>query len=430
MGKSIEELSYHIEWLSPGELKPHRTNAKLHDEKNVANIANSIARYGWQQNVTITKDKEIIIGHGRTLAAERLGVLVPCKVIEDDLTDDDIRELRIADNLTHDGQYDWGVMNAEIEEFGLAFDGFDFDFGGEMPEEQGEEAGESVEDDFEEEPPAEPVVMPGDLFIVGRHRLLCGDATSLGDVERLMDGVQADVLLTDPPYNVNYDNHEKQVMRSRSNKRQESGRNVKISNDKMDEETFIQFLTDAFTNADMCMKPGAVFYIWYSDLRAFSFISALRNTAWKVHENLIWNKNRLTIGRYDYQWKHESCWYGWKQGAEHLWASDRKQTSVIDFGSSLRNTLHPTMKPIGLFDYCIKNNTKGGDIVLDLFAGSGTTMMACEQNGRVAYSMEISPAYVELIIKRYIQFTGKGDEVYLLRDGQKVPCADMFVDEQ
>ena len=707
MGNTIEQLTYHIEWLPPEELIPYAGNAKLHDEKNVANIANSIARYGWQQNVTITKDREIIIGHGRKLAAERLGVLVPCKVIEDDLTEDDIRELRIADNLTHDGQYDWDAMNAEIEQFGLEFAGFDFDFAEQLDGEGDEEpAGEVEEDDFDEEPPEEPMVKLGDVFMVGRHRLMCGDATSIGDVEKLMEGARADVLLTDPPYNVNYDNHEKQVMKHRSNKRQESGRNVKISNDKMDEDVFIQFLTDAFTNADMAMKPGAVFYVWYSDLRVYSFVSALRNTAWKVHENLIWNKNRLTIGRYDYQWKHESCqpagtmvltpngevpieqlkdgdrvvgyfsmqneargfrngievktakrnyngvlygvcvdgretwvtnnhrftikfnpnpkrpycnylmrrgnwwrvgvtrtydargfcvkhrfdqehadeawiidtyetlvdaqigeqmlavkygipyshwevsrynrtlqrtekqiqWlydqldldvldtnakkmlsdygrdikyplitkdnkrnaysrrvtarinacnlipdlmlvpvllkddsvefkpideikykphndlvyslevktyghyiadgiithnclYGWKQGAEHLWASDRKQTSVIDFGSSLRNTLHPTMKPIGLFDYCIKNNTKGGDVVLDLFAGSGTTLMACEQNGRTAYCMEISPAYVELIVKRYMQFTGKGDEVFLLRDGERIPCGDMFREE-
>lgn len=426
MGKSIDELNYHIEWLEPEELTPYERNAKLHGEKNVENIANSIKRYGWQQNLTITKDHVIIIGHGRQLAALKLGVKVPCKVIEDDLTDDDIRELRIADNLTHDGEYDWEQMSDEINEFGLTFEGFDFDFGEAEEALEEPEPGEVVEDEYDAEPPEEPLVKPGDVFLCGAHRVMCGDSTVLDDVERLLDGVKADMLLTDPPYNVDYNNHEKQIMKHRVNKRMSSGQNTAIANDKMDEEQFIQFLIDAYTNADMVMKPGAVFYIWYSDLRAYSFLSALRGTAWKLHENLVWRKNRLTLGRYDYQWQHESAQYGWKDGAEHLWASDRKQTTVIDVGSSLRNTLHPTMKPIALFDYCIRNNTKGGDVVLDIFAGSGTTLMACEQNGRVAYCMELEPKYVQTIVDRFVQFTGKGDEVFLLRDGQKIPYAEVF----
>lgn len=431
MGKTMSELNYHIEWLDPAELIPYVQNAKLHDEKNVANIANSIKRYGWQQNLTITKDRVIIIGHGRQLAALQLGVKCPCKVIEDDLTSDDIRELRIADNLTHDGKYDFDLMGAEIDEFGLRFEGFDFDFGEieEALEEEEEPAGAVVEDDYDEEPPEEPKAKYGDVFMVGRHRLACIDSTNIDDVERLMDGAKADMLLTDPPYNVDYENHESQMMKYRVNKRVTKKTGDGIRNDKMDEEQFIQFLIDALTNADIVMKPGAVFYIWYSDLRAYSFYAALRGTEWKLHENLVWKKNRMTLGRYDYHWQHESALYGWKQGAEHLWASDRKQTSVIECGSSLRNTLHPTMKPIALFDYCIRNNTKGGDIVLDLFTGSGTTLMACEQNGRTAYCAELSPKYIDTIINRYVQFTGKADEVFLLRDGAKIPYSELYADE-
>lgn len=431
MGKTIDQLAYHIEWLEPGELKPYSANSKLHSEKNVANIANSIARYGWQQNVTITKDKEIIIGHGRQLAALRLGVKVPCKVIEDDLTEDDIRELRIADNLTHDGEYDWEAMNAEIEQFGLEFEGFDFDFGDGIEEEQVEEPepGEVEEDDFEEELPEEPKVKLGDLYLVGRHRILCGDSTMLGDVERLMDGAKADMLLTDPPYNVDYNAKEARLMKYRVNERFSDGKQVNIKNDAMDDDSFRQFLADAFSNADMVMKPGAAFYIWNPVMQTYNFLGALRDMGWHMKQILVWVKNNFTIGKADYQWKHENCIYGWKLGAEHLWASDRKQTSVINWNKPLKNDIHPTMKPIGLFDYCIRNNTKGGDIVLDLFGGSCTTIMACEQDGRIGYCVELEPKYVQAAIQRFIKFTGKGNEVFLIRDGKKIPCADMFGDE-
>ena len=415
MGKKIDELNYHIEWLEPSELIAYANNAKLHDEKNIANIANSIKRYGWQQNLTITKDKVIIIGHGRQLAAMRLGIKVPCKVIEDDLSEDDIRELRIADNLTHDGQYDWEQMNEEINQFGLEFEGFDFNFDEQMQALAEEEAGEAIEDDYDEELPEEPRVKPGDVWLVGRHRLCVGDSTSIDDVEKLMDGAKADMLLTDPPYNVAYEGKTKDAL--------------KIENDKMADAQFRQFLVDAYTNADLVMKPGAVFYIWYANLQAYNFIGAMQDMGWKMRQNLIWNKNVFAMGRADYQWKHEPCIYGWKEGANHLWASDRKQTTVINWDKPVRNDIHPTMKPIGLFDYCIKNNTKGGDIVLDLFSGSGTTIMACEQNGRTGYAMEFDPKYAEASLKRYVQFTGKADEVFLLRDGEKIPYSEMFVEE-
>ena len=425
MGKRIDELNYHVEWLEPGELIPYEDNAKTHDEKNISNIANSIQRYGWQQNLTITKDKVIIIGHGRQLAAMRLGVKVPCKVIEDDLTDDDIRELRIADNLTHDGQYDWEKMQAEIDRFGLEFEGFDFDFGEQMQEME-EEPGEVEEDDYNEEPPEEPKSKYGDVFLVGRHRLVCGDSTNIDDLEKLMNGAKADMLLTDPPYNVDYDAKEKSLMNFRVNARITGGGNTGIENDKRDNEQFRQFLADAFSNADMVMKPGAVFYIWYAIMQGYQFLGALQDMGWEMRQQLIWNKNRMTLGRKDYHWKHENAIYGWKSGAEHLWASDRKQTTVIDCEVNIHNDIHPTMKPVKLFDYCIKNNTKGGDIVLDMFTGSGTTLLACEQNGRIAYCMELDPKYVDAIIDRFVKFTGKADEVFLLRDGQKIPFDEVF----
>lgn len=264
------------------------------------------------------------------------------------------------------------------------------------------------------------IALPGDVFHLGRHRLLCGDATQAGDVSRLMDGVCVDLLMIDPPYNVDYQNHERQMLKYRVNERF-SGERARIANDKMSEEEFIEFLAAALGNADTVMRPGATYYVWYSDLRAYSFHGALRTTGWKLHENLIWCKNRLTLGRYDYQWKHESCLYGWKLGGEHTWASDRKQTTLLEFGSTLRNKLHPNMKPVELFEYCIRNSTNPGDAVLDVFAGSGTTLIACERCGRKAFCMEIEPRYVETIVRRYVEQVGNVDGVYVVRDGRRLP---------
>ena len=205
------------------------------------------------------------------------------------------------------------------------------------------------------------------------------------------------MLLTDPPYNVDYTGKTEDAL--------------KIQNDKMQDDNFREFLQSAFYVADHVMKPGAVFYIWHADSEGYNFREACKETGWTVRQCLVWNKNSMVIGRQDYQWKHEPCLYGWKDGAGHLWASDRKQTTVLNFDRPTKSRLHPTMKPIALFDYQIKNNTKGGDIVLDLFAGSGTTIMACEQNGRKAYCMEYDPRYVDVIIKRWEEFTGRKAEL-------------------
>lgn len=222
---------------------------------------------------------------------------------------------------------------------------------------------------------------------------MCGDSTKIDDVKKLMGNELADMLLTDPPYNVDYEG-----------KTQDK---LKIENDKMDNDRFRQFLVDAFSNADMVMKSGAVFYIWHADSEGYNFRGACTDVNWKVRQCLIWAKNSMVLGRQDYQWKHEPCLYGWKDGAGHLWASDRKQTTVLNFDRPTKNDLHPTMKPISLFAYQIKNNTHSGDNVLDLFGGSGTTIMACEQNSRMAFSMEFDPRYAQTIIERWEAFTGE-----------------------
>ena len=250
---------------------------------------------------------------------------------------------------------------------------------------------EIIEDEVPEE--VETRCKSGDVWALGEHRLMCGDSTNYNDVAQLMDGELADLLITDPPYNVDYVGKTKDKL--------------KIENDKMSDSNFREFLYDAFVNADTVMKPGAVFYIWHADSEGYNFRGACKDAGWQVRQCLIWNKNQMVMGRQDYQWKHEPCLYGWKDGASHLWAADRKQTTVIDFNKPQRNGEHPTMKPVGLFDYQIKNNTKGADVVLDLFGGSGTTLIACEQDGRKARLMELDPHYCDVIIKRWENLTGK-----------------------
>lgn len=193
----------------------------------------------------------------------------------------------------------------------------------------------------------------------------------------------------------------------------------------MDNDSFRQFLVDAFTSANEVMRGGAVFYIWHADSEGYNFRGACNDVGWKVRECLIWNKNCMVMGRQDYQWKHEPCLYGWKDGASHVWASDRKQTTVLDFARPNRNDIHPTMKPVALFAYQIKNNTYKGDAVLDTFGGSGSTLIACEQLGRKCFMCELDEHYVDVIVKRYIDFTNNKNDVYVIRDGQKIKYSEI-----
>ena len=368
------------------DIVPYAKNAKKHENRQINNVAESIKQYGFVQPIVIDRDGVIVIGHCRALAAKKLGMEeVPC-VCVDDLTPEQVNALRLVDNKSNESDWDFDLLADEIP--GLDLSSFDFDWGlPEITEEVIEDEAPEVDED------AEPIAKLGDIWQLGRHRMMCGDSTSIEDVEKLMAGQLADMLLTDPPYNVAYEGKTKD--------------RLTIQNDSMDNDSFRQFLRDAFSSADAVMKQGAVFYIWHADSEGYNFRGACFDIGWKVRQCLIWNKNSMVMGRQDYQWKHEPCLYGWKEGASHLWASDRKQTTVIDYQRPTKAEIHPTMKPVGLFDYQIKNNTKGGDIVLDLFNGSGTTIMACEQNGRVARCMELDPRYVDACVKRWENFTGE-----------------------
>ena len=377
------------------KLIPYRNNARTHSDEQVEKIAKSMREFGFINPVLVDGKFNIIAGHGRVLGAKKLGMKeVPCLFIED-LTEEQKRAYIIADNrLAEDAGWDKEMLKIELEElqnlnFDISLTGFemdDFDFG--MDET------EVIEDEFDETVPEEPKSKKGEIYKLGKHYLMCGDSTDINDVEKLMNGAKVDLFLTDPPYNVDY----------------QGGTGLTIQNDNMDEDTFREFLKVSFFNANTVMKEGAVFYIWHADSEGYNFRGACHDIGWKVRQCLIWCKNTLVMGRQDYNWKHEPCLYGWKEGASHLWASDRRQTTVLEFDRPSVSKEHPTMKPVGLFDYLIKNNTKKDDVVLDLFAGSGTTVIACEQNGRVAYSMELDPRYVDVIIARWEKLTGEQAE--------------------
>ena len=270
-----------------------------------------------------------------------------------------------------------------------------------------------VEDDGENiELPSEPKTRLGDIWMIGRHKLMCGDATSEDVLKRLMGGGdKVDMYLTDPPYNVAYEGKTEDKLT--------------IQNDSMEDSAFYQFLVDSFVAADSVMNEGAAFYVWHADSEGYNFRGACRAVEWELRECLIWNKNTMVLGRQDYQWKHEPCLYGWKGGAAHNWYGDRKQTTVIDMNKPNRNAEHPTMKPVQLFAYLMENSSKPGDIILDSFCGSGTTLIACEQMGRVARVLELDPKYCDVIIKRYINLVGSSDGVAVERNGEMIKYADL-----
>lgn len=334
----------------------------------------------------------IIAGNQRYEAAKALGlkevptVLYHCKTEEE--------EVRRAMRDNHNnGEWDIDMIANKFSDYPLDdWLGSDWDkisSGFELDDT------EIVEDDAPEVDESEPPKSePGKVYKLGNHRLMCGDSTSVDDVQKLMDGQLADLVLTDPPYNVDY----------------QGGTGLKIQNDKQSDQQFHEFLYDAFTALDQSMKSGAAFYIWHADSEGYNFRSACKEAGWTVRECLIWNKDSLVLGRQDYQWKHEPCLYGWKDGDSHQWYNDRKQTTVIDWDRPRESKEHPTMKPVGLFGYLIQNSSKGDDIVLDSFGGSGTTIIACEQLGRKGYSMELDPKYCDVIRKRWWKLTHDGNE--------------------
>lgn len=354
-------------------------------------VAESIKQFGFKVPIVIDRDNVIVAGHTRLKAARKIGLeKVPC-IVADDLTPEQIKAYRLADNKTGElAEWDFSALEIELAEIESDFDmsafGFDIsDF---------EDIHEITEDEVPEvDEENEPICKTGDIWNLGKHRLMCGDSTNVSDVEKLMNGDKADLLLTDPPYNVAYEGGTKEKL--------------KIENDDMSDEEFQEFLISAFENSNIVMKDGASFYIWHSDSEGFNFRSACKNTGWKIRQCLIWVKNSIVLGRQDYQWKHEPCLYGWKDGAAHYFVDDRTQSTVWEFNKPLRNMEHPTMKPVDLIARAINNSSRSDNIVLDIFGGSGTTLIACEQLNRKCYMMELDPKYCDVIIKRWENLTGE-----------------------
>lgn len=386
----------HVEDVPVETLTHDPANVRKHGDENLAAIKSSLTRFGQQKPIVVDSKGVVVAGNGTLSAAKALGWKT-IKAVRTNLTGAEATAFAIADNRTAElAEWDEASLHAQLaaiaieDEELLAATGFDEK---ELAKLAAAAAPEVTEDEVPE-PPAEPITQPGDLWLLGKHRLLCGDSTKADDVERLMAKDRADLLLTDPPYNVDY----------------EGGTGLKIQNDSMPDKQFRQFLNDAFRCAFDACKPGASFYIWHADSEGYNFRGAVADCQQKVRQCLIWAKSSLVMGRQDYQWQHEPCLYGWKDGASHGWYSDRKQTTLLHFDKPLKNGEHPTMKPVALFAYLMGNSTAPQGIAYDPFLGSGTTLIAAEQLGRICYGMEISPAYCDVIVARWEALTGRKAE--------------------
>lgn len=371
------------------DLKGYDKNPRKFTKKGLKDLKESLEKCGDANIITINSDNTILGGHARFEVMKQLGYKeVDVKVPDRLLNEDEIKEIVIRLNANTAGDWD-------LDKLALNFDCdllFDWGLDVKLPK----ISNEVLEVDVPEE--VEPKCKLGQLWKLGPHFLYCGDCTKQENLQKLMQGNKADLYLTDPPYNVNYEGGTKDKL--------------KIQNDNMSEESFILFLTDSFLNAHENLKPGASFYIWHSDSQGYEFRKTVRENLGKVRQCLIWNKNSIVMGRQDYQWKHEPCLYGWTDGT-HYFTKERNLPTVIDCEKPQKNDLHPTMKPIKLMAQLIENSSRPGAIVLDTFCGSGSTLIACEQLNRNCYAMELDPKYCDVILKRWEDFTGKKAELLL-----------------
>lgn len=368
-------------------VKPYIYNPRVNDQA-VDAVARSIEEFGFRSPIVVDESKTIINGHTRLKAAKQLGLEQVPVLLADDLTEEQVRAFRLADNKTAElAEWDADMLEEELsllDDIDMSEFGF---------EEIVEELEVEEDEGFDDELPKEPRAQVGDVYKLGGSRFVCGDSLDPKTYELLCEGEEMDLYLTDPPYNIAYEGKTAEALT--------------IENDDMSDEDFRTFLFEAFTAAGDVMKPGASFYIWHAESEKYNFVGACNDVDWTIRQTLIWNKNQFTLGRQDYQWKHEPCLYGWKPGASHNWYGGYSETTVLDFNKPNKNVEHPTMKPIELFAYLIKNSTKQGDNVLDNFGGSGTTIMACEQLDRHAFVIELDPKYVDVIINRWEEYTGE-----------------------
>ena len=380
------------------DITPYEKNPRKNDEA-VKYVAESIKQFGFKVPIVIDKHGVIVAGHTRYKAAKKLCMTeVPC-IVADDLTDEQIKAFRLADNkVAEKAEWDFDLLAGELEDlFDIDMTAFGFDEGFE------DEPVEVVEDDFEVAPPEEPKAKRGDIYKLGNHRLMCGDSTSLEDVGRLMDGEKATMGFTDPPWNVNYGavkDGNAQGYKPRT-----------ILNDFMGTEDFKEFMNKAFASLNFAMHDGAMTYVVMSAQEWGNMMLTLAQNNYHWSSTIIWNKDSLVLSRKDYHTKYEPIWYGWKEGSRLCPLEDRKQSDVWDIPRPKKSEEHPTMKPVELVARAITNSSKKGDVVIDLFGGSGTTLIASEQTGRCCRMMELDPKYVDVIVNRWEQLTGEKAEL-------------------
>jgi len=391
-----------IETWPLARLQPYAKNAKMHGPDQVAKIAASMAEFGWTVPCLVGEDGEMIAGHGRVLAATQLGLAEAPVIVLGHLTEAQRRAYRLADNkLTELGTWDEALLSAELqdllaEDYDLSLIGFDDSELDALLAGDGEETTDTREaEDVVPEPQEEPISRPGDLWLLGNHRLLCGDATVSTDVDRLLDGTQADLCFCDPPYNVDY---------AGGAGAEKAGKGRRIKNDALG-DAFGQFLQDACVLINLHTQ-GAV-YICMSSSELHTLQAAFKAAGGHWSTFVIWAKDRFTLGRADYQRQYEPILYGWPESAKRHWCGDRDQGDVWQIARPHKNDLHPTMKPVALVDRAIRNSSRRGDLVFDPFGGSGTTLIAAETTGRRAALLELDPRYVDVIVRRWQQFTGK-----------------------
>ena len=406
MGKTTTEMQL----IPLGKLVPYVNNARTHSPEQLTKLRSSLREFGFINPVIIDRDFNVIAGHGRIAAAKEEGMEeVPC-VFVDYLTEAQKKAYILADNrMALDAGWDEELLRIEIEslqgaDFDVSLTGFGEDEIADLFAGDGEK--DVKDDDFDLSAALEKAafVERGDIWTVGRHRLMCGDATSVEDVAALMDGKKANLIVTDPPYGVSF----------------KSGSGLSIQNDSMKGDEFYTFLYNSFSQMAAHLENGGAAYVFHADTEGLNFRKAFVDAGFHLAGVCIWVKNSLVLGRSDYQWQHEPVLYGFLKNGKHPWYSDRKQTTIWNYDKPKRNKNHPTSKPLDLLGYPICNSSQENAIVLDTFGGSGSTMMACEQTNRICCMMELDEKYASVILRRYVEDTGDSENVFVERGGEKI----------
>ena len=407
----------HMEMVAVEKLVPYVNNARTHSPEQITKLRSSLREFGFINPVIIDKDYGVIAGHGRLMAAKEEGIKeVPC-VLVDYLTEAQKKAYIIADNrFAQDAGWDEELLRIEIES--LQAEAFDVSLTGFEDQEiadlfAGDNDTGAEDDDFDLNDALEKAafVERGDIWTVGRHRLMCGDATSADDVAALMDGKKANLVVTDPPYNVAF----------------ESSDGLSIKNDKMAGDKFYEFLLSAFKNMADHLEKGGAAYVFHADTEGLNFRKAFIDAGFHLSGCCIWVKNSMVLGRSDYQWQHEPVLYGFLQNGKHFWSSKagRSQTTIWNFDKPKKNKNHPTSKPLDLLAYPIGNSSQENAIVIDTFGGSGSTLMTCEQTNRICHTMELDEKYASVILRRYVEDTDDAENVYVIRNGEKLMYSDL-----